>query len=153
MQETQESGVGSLGGEDPLEEGVATHPSVLARKILWTQEPGRVWSVGSQKVRHNWSNSAHTEHCSFSLVGGSVNMNPIIIYIPSNNSKCEVNYYWVNAIGLVGSVFRNYFMEGEINKRCPFKWKVWEPHTWQLSNISLSYLTLQVCELFLPLFL
>ena len=53
MQETQESGVGSLGGEDPLEEGVATHPSVLARKILWTQEPGRVWSVGSQKVRHN----------------------------------------------------------------------------------------------------
>ena len=53
MQETQESGVGSLGGEDPLEEGVATHPSVLARKIPWTQEPGRVWSVGSQKVRHN----------------------------------------------------------------------------------------------------
>ena len=45
MQETQ---VGSLGLENPLEEGRATHPSLLARRIPWTQEPGRLQSMGSQ---------------------------------------------------------------------------------------------------------
>ena len=45
MQETQ---VQSLGREDPLEKGTATHCSILARKILWTEEPGRLQSMGSQ---------------------------------------------------------------------------------------------------------
>ena len=49
MQETQESGVGSLGGEDPLEEGVATHPSTLAWRILPTEEPGGLLSIGRKK--------------------------------------------------------------------------------------------------------
>ena len=40
MQETQ---VQSLGGEDPLEEGMATHSSILAWKIPWTEEPGGPW--------------------------------------------------------------------------------------------------------------
>ena len=39
----------SLGREDPLEEEMATHSSVLARKIPWTEEPGRVQSIGSQR--------------------------------------------------------------------------------------------------------
>ena len=43
MQETQ---VQSLGREDPLEKGTATHCSILARKILWTEEPGRLQSMG-----------------------------------------------------------------------------------------------------------
>ena len=47
MQETQ---VRSLGGEDPLEEGVATHCSILARRIPWTEEPGGLQSLGSQRV-------------------------------------------------------------------------------------------------------
>ena len=38
--------VQSLGGEDPLEEGVATHSSPLAWRISWTEEPGRLWSIG-----------------------------------------------------------------------------------------------------------
>ena len=46
MQETQ---VQSLGGEDPLEEEMATHSSILARRIPWTEEPGRLQSMGSQK--------------------------------------------------------------------------------------------------------
>ena len=46
MQETQ---VGSLGWEDPLEKGMATHSSILAWRILWTEEPGRLQSMGSQK--------------------------------------------------------------------------------------------------------
>ena len=40
VQETQEMSVGSLGGEDPLEEGMATRPSILYKQILWTEEPG-----------------------------------------------------------------------------------------------------------------
>ena len=43
-------GVRSLGQEDPLEEGMATHSSILAWEIPWTQEPGRLQSVGSQRL-------------------------------------------------------------------------------------------------------
>ena len=45
--------VRSLGREDPLEEGMATHSSVLAWRIPWTEEPGGLQSMGSQRVRHN----------------------------------------------------------------------------------------------------
>ena len=50
MQEIQ---VQSLGGEDPLEKEMATHSSILAWKSPWTEEPGRLQSMGSQRVRHN----------------------------------------------------------------------------------------------------
>ena len=53
MQETQEMPVPSLGQEDPLEKEMATHSSILAWKIPWTQEPGRLQSMESQRVRHN----------------------------------------------------------------------------------------------------
>ena len=44
----QEMQVRSLGREDPLEEDMATHSSILAREILWTKEPGGLWSMGPQ---------------------------------------------------------------------------------------------------------
>ena len=50
MQEVQ---VRSLGGENPLEEGKATHSGILAWRIPWTEEPGGLWSTGSQRVRYN----------------------------------------------------------------------------------------------------
>ena len=43
----------SLGQEDPLEKGMATHSSVLAWRIPWTEEPGGLQSMGSQRVRHD----------------------------------------------------------------------------------------------------
>ena len=49
----QETWVRSLGQEDPLEEGMAAHPSILAWRIPWTEEPGRLQSMGSQRVRHD----------------------------------------------------------------------------------------------------
>ena len=52
----QETLVQSLGWEDPLEEGVAIHSSILAWRIPWTEEPGGLQSMGSQKVEHNWTN-------------------------------------------------------------------------------------------------
>ena len=47
--ETQQTQVQSLGQEDPLEEEMATHSNILAWKILWTEEPGRLRSIESQK--------------------------------------------------------------------------------------------------------
>ena len=49
----QETWVQSLGQEDFLEEGMATHSSILAWRIPWTEEPGRLQSMGSQSVGHN----------------------------------------------------------------------------------------------------
>ena len=47
--------VQSLGQEDPLEEGMATHSNILAWRIPWTEEPGGLQSIGLQRVEHNWS--------------------------------------------------------------------------------------------------
>ena len=55
MQETQEIWVWSLGWEDPLEEEMATHSSILAWKILQTEDIGGLQSIGSQRVGHNWA--------------------------------------------------------------------------------------------------
>ena len=44
---------GDLGQEDPLEKGMATHSSILAWRIPWTGEPGRLQFMGSQRVRHD----------------------------------------------------------------------------------------------------
>ena len=49
----QETGVQSLGWEDPLEKGMATHSSILARRTPWTEELGGLQSMGSQRVGHN----------------------------------------------------------------------------------------------------
>ena len=45
--------VGSLGWEDPLEKEMATHSSIIAWKFSWTEEPGGLQSMGSQRVRHD----------------------------------------------------------------------------------------------------
>ena len=50
--------VQSLGHKDPLQEGMATHSSILAWRIPWTEEPDGLQSMGSQRIRHDWSNLA-----------------------------------------------------------------------------------------------
>ena len=57
MQETQ---VRSLGWEDPLEEGMATHSSIRAWRVPWTEEPGGLQFIGSQRVRHEAAEHAPT---------------------------------------------------------------------------------------------
>ena len=57
MQDTQ---VWFLGQEDPLENEITTYSSILAWRISWTEEPGRLQSMGSQWVRHDWVNNTHT---------------------------------------------------------------------------------------------
>ena len=62
----QETWVRSLGQEDPLEKGMATHCSVLAWKIPWTEEPGGLQSMGWQRVGHD---QAHRPYMAKGLCG------------------------------------------------------------------------------------
>ena len=55
----RETWVQSLGWEDLLEKEMATHSSILAWKIPWTEEPGRLQSMGSQRVGYDWATSLH----------------------------------------------------------------------------------------------
>ena len=56
----QETWVRSLGQEDPLKKGMATHSSILAWRIPWTEEPGRLQSMGSQRVGRDRATNTHT---------------------------------------------------------------------------------------------
>ena len=55
--------------EDPLQEGMATHSGILAWRSPWTEEPGGLWPIGLQKVRHNWSDSACKHISLVTLIG------------------------------------------------------------------------------------
>ena len=55
----QETRVQSLSRKDPLEKEMTTHPSILAWRIPWTEEPGELQSTGSQRIRPDWATSAH----------------------------------------------------------------------------------------------
>ena len=59
MQNTQ---VRSLGQEDTLEKGMATHSSILTRRIPWTEEPGGLQSTGSQRVGHDCATHTHKQN-------------------------------------------------------------------------------------------
>ena len=65
----RETWVQSLGWENPLEKEMATHSSILAWKIPWTEDSGRLQSMGSQSVGHNWATSLHftASTCPFSV--------------------------------------------------------------------------------------
>ena len=58
----QEMWVQSLGEEDPLEKGVAIHNHILAWRILQTEEPGRLQSLGWGTVRHDWETNTFTQN-------------------------------------------------------------------------------------------
>ena len=60
VEDVRDVGVQSLDQEDPLEKDMATHSSILAWRVPWREEPSRLLSRGSQSVRRDWSNLAHT---------------------------------------------------------------------------------------------
>ena len=68
-QKTQEMQVSSVDQDDPLEEGMATHSSILTWRIPWTEEPGGLQSTLSQRVEHNCSDLVHTQAISHGLPG------------------------------------------------------------------------------------
>ena len=78
--------VWSLGWEDALEEGMATHSSILAWRIPWTEEPGRLQSMGSQKVWQDWA-TKHTFH--FSVIQRKVGQLLVIMTLELGPIKAE----------------------------------------------------------------
>ena len=75
MKETQEMWVSSLGQEYPLEKSIATHTIIVVWKIPWTDEPGRLQSIESQRAGHNWSDLA----CAHSIIKAMVF--PVVIWM------------------------------------------------------------------------
>ena len=83
----QETWVRSLGWEDPLEKEMATHSSILAWRIPWTEDPDRLQSMGSQRVRHNWATSLSLSLSIQSMLfnhGGSENRYEQLNWIGNN---------------------------------------------------------------------
>ena len=90
MQDTQ---VQSLGGEDPLEKEMATHSSILAWKIPWTEKPGGLRSMRSQRVGHNLmtkqqkghnSEAARWKTCAGRRLGKDVEPPPLRVPLPAS---------------------------------------------------------------------
>ena len=97
----RETWVQSLGREDLLEKEMATHSSILAWKILWTDEPGRLQSMGSQRVGHDWATSLHftvsrlpDQVVSLSVLNTGV-LTPNVFYPLHTSINCFV---WLDSI-------------------------------------------------------
>ena len=92
--------------EDPLENEMTTHSSILAWRIPWKEEPGRLWSIWLQRVRHDWSNLASNMLCySWDLVAqitgrgakserknGSVSKT--VIHCKQSSQRTHLNSQW-----------------------------------------------------------
>ena len=72
VQEPQEMQIQSLSQEDSLEEGMATHPSILAWRVPRTEEPGGLWSIGSQNQTQLKTLRTHYTYTYTCFPGGSV---------------------------------------------------------------------------------
>ena len=106
MREKQEMLVQSLGREDLLEKEIATHSHMLAWKIPWTEEPGRLQSKGSKRVGHDWATSLSPSPLAlrrYSHLGVWVvekTENCFLILLESRNlrSKCQKTYFLLRAM-------------------------------------------------------
>ena len=79
----QETWVQFLDQEDPLEKGMSTHPSVLAWRIPWKEEPGGLQSMGLQRVRHDWPTNTFTFNINMhthNIIWSERNQTQVIIY-------------------------------------------------------------------------
>ena len=84
MQEMQEAWVWSLGQEDAPKKGMATYSNILAWRWLWTDVPGGLQSMESQRVRHNWSDLAHTHTTCYCLF--------VLLNLPESAASIEENW-------------------------------------------------------------
>ena len=87
----QETWFLSLGWEDPLEKGIATHSSILAWKIPWTEEPGGLQFIRLQRVRQDRATNTFTFSINYKdFLGGSVVKN-----LPANAGEAD----WIDELG------------------------------------------------------
>ena len=85
----QETQVQALDWEDPLEEEMAIHSSILAWRIPRTEEPGRLQSMGSQRVRHDWA--THTSFFQMLMAESTLTIGISITIKPPSLSPCDTN--------------------------------------------------------------
>ena len=110
----QETRVQALGWEDPLEKEMAIHSSIIAWKIPWTEEPGRLQPMGLQRVGHDWATS---------LLPMRDNLQKIILLI-LNSSILSLVYRKLIMAGKKGTFKQGNY--GHLNKETIFKcWLVW----------------------------
>ena len=128
MPAVRETWVWSLGWEDPLEKGVATHSSILACEIPWIEEPGKLQSVGSQRVEHNWATNKHTHTHKHSVLSMFKVGKPML---------------WYRFISL--NAFSAY--EGFIKRWCHHKlrWICMCIHTCLCINVLVNFFSQSVC--------
>ena len=85
--------VGLISGqEDPLEENMTTHSSILAWRIPWTEEPGGLLSIGSQRVRHNWSVHMRIES-KFIFERLLFNFESFCVCMTMDTNPCRMTHY------------------------------------------------------------
>ena len=120
MQEIGETWILSLGWEDPLEESMVPHSSILAWRNPWTEEPGGLRSIGLQKVRHNWSDLACTTLLLFTQIL------PSACY-PDMMSGWSCSSYFMTMRPLTQGQVATFTKEGR------------EERTWVLCNIMNSW--------------
>ena len=110
----------SLGKESSLEEGMATHSSVLAWRIQWTEEPGRLWS---QRVGHNWSDLAckHTLYLNIQVlrIRTWTSLGVIILSTPNPRERSAISTkdFYKNVAALSTRVPNWKKPQGRINKQ------------------------------------
>ena len=90
----KETRVQSLGWEDPLEKGMATHSSICAWRIPRADEPGGLQSMGSQRVRHDWVTNTSTVFQVILVDILGEGSNTFIEYSPTSFNIYSINYYY-----------------------------------------------------------
>ena len=157
MQETQETWVQSLSWDDPMEEGMASHSRILAWRIPWTEEPGGLQSIGSQRVRQDWSDCTHMhthgdKQNSVSVPSGNLSEGVIQMLLNLWTTYRTVHWtpeeaatalpYWWCSCPLLTSISRSVSASSYI-KSTAVKQELWEhlSFTWNEcfhSNLSLK---------------
>ena len=115
----RETWVWSLGWEDPLEEGMATHSSILAWRIPWAEEPGGLQSMGSQIVQHDWMTNTLPFHFITLWV-----LDMLRVWapdsterrgFPSTNKQCsDINWVSCNSTQFLHYLPRHSIMSGKL---------------------------------------
>ena len=91
-----ETWVWSLGGEYPLEKGMATHSSMLGWRIPWTEEPGWLQSMGSQRVGHNWATKHTHTHTHIFILFQILYPYKLLQNIEFSSLCCTVDPCWLS---------------------------------------------------------
>ena len=94
---TRETRVQSLGREDFVEQGMATHSSILAWRIPWTEEPGGLQSMGSLRVGHDWASSLSL----FTFMHWRRKWQPTPVFLPGESQGWEA--WWAAVYGVAES--------------------------------------------------